>query len=192
MRGQRMFSSVRGTFPDHTQVELSLLTRMVKALLSDGEEYSCTLSEALNLMPSNAIHSTLKVIKGTVSSLLSFLPFACAPPAERSGIFIQAVAREVTVKAAVLRSQRHLVMESFRRDGIDRLDSDIQNKYINNHKVTPHNNSNLISTSKNYNNYETKQETYTKSNNSICFHDDERIREAMRYIFIYIYTCIYK
>lgn len=74
LRGQRMFSSVRGTFPDHTQVELCLNTRIMKALLSDGGEYSCTLTEALNPMQSNALHSTLKGMVTNINPLNLYPP----------------------------------------------------------------------------------------------------------------------
>jgi hypothetical protein len=57
-------------------------------------------------------------------------------------------------KAAVLRSQRHLAIEGFRRD-INKPKSSIQNSYKNSHNETTH----LISPSKNYNNdYDNKNQ----------------------------------
>jgi hypothetical protein len=58
------------------------------------------------------------------------------------------------VKAAVLRSQRHLAIEGFREDG-NKSNSNIQNNYKSSHNETTH----LISPSKNYNNdYDNKNQ----------------------------------
>lgn len=133
LEGNGRIVSVRGRFADHCMLALCLHTRLVSAVLADGRTAVYPLKACLEASNDDAPYDVLTakytkalrvdlsmpppVLALHVRSLLAFLRYAAAPPAERDELLLEQGRAASVGAAAAMQAQRFLLIGAMQAVG---------------------------------------------------------------------------
>ena len=136
LQGLGTIVMLHGAFPDHSQLNLCLVTRTVACVLPSGDTVTYTLEQCLDASNSNDVFDPLTAaytsqhrlsamtsgpsasIASHLRALLAFKRWALTPPNQRLELEHRDLQLSLLAQTAALRNQRHVLIMGMQRNEV--------------------------------------------------------------------------